>query len=202
VRYIANRSSGKQGHAIAAAAARAGAEVTLVSGPVAIPDPPGVRIVRVETARQMLAACQAALPADVAIFAAAVADWRSAEEADEKIKKVKGAAPKQLDLVENPDILKTLSQPGPRRPKLVIGFAAETQNLMANAKAKLAAKGCDWIVANDVSAPAGVMGGAANTVHLLTADGCEDWPKLSKDDVAARLVARIVQHWAKLKEGT
>jgi len=196
VRYIANHSSGKQGHAIAAAAARVGAEVTLVSGPVTIPDPPGVKIVRVETARQMLAACDAALPADIAIFAAAVADWRSAGEADEKIKKEKGAAPKQLDLVENPDILKTLSQPGPKRPKLVIGFAAETQHLMANAKAKLVAKGCDWIVANDVStAGGGVMGGAANTVHLLTADGIEDWPTLSKEDVAARLVARIARQF-------
>jgi len=195
LRYIANRSSGRQGHAIAAAAARAGAEVTLVTGPVAIPDPMGVTVLRVETARQMLAAAQAALPADIAIFTAAVADWRSAGEADEKIKKVEGAAPKQLELVENPDILKTLSQPGAKRPKLVIGFAAETQNLMANAKAKLAAKGCDWILANDVSAPSGVMGGAVNTVHLLTADGIEDWPTLSKDEVAARLMARVARQF-------
>ena len=195
LRYIANRSSGRQGHAIAAAAARAGAEVTLVTGPVAIPDPMGVTVLRVETARQMLAAAQAALPADIAIFTAAVADWRSAGEADEKIKKVEGAAPKQLELVENPDILKTLSQPGAKRPKLVIGFAAETQNLMANAKAKLAAKGCDWILANDVSAPSGVMGGAVNTVHLLTAHGIEDWPTLSKDEVAARLMARVARQF-------
>ena len=195
VRYIANRSSGKQGHAIAAAAARAGAEVTLVTGPVAIPDPAGVKIVRVETGRQMLSACEAALPADIAIFAAAVADWRSAGEANEKIKKVKGNAPKALDLIENPDILKTLSQPGAKRPRLIIGFAAETQNLLANAKAKLAAKGCDWIVANDVSAPTGVMGGTANTVHLLTALGIEDWPRLSKDEVATRLIARVAQQF-------
>jgi len=193
VRYIANRSSGRQGHAIAAAAARAGASVTLVSGPVAIPDPPGVAVVPVETARQMLAAAEAALPVDVAVFAAAVADWRSAGEAHEKIKKVKGTAPKSLDLVENPDILRALSQVGPKRPKLVIGFAAETQDLLANAKAKLAAKGCDWIVANDVSPAAGVMGGTANTVHLLSAAGTEDWPKLSKDEVAERLVNRIAK---------
>ena len=193
VRYIANRSSGRQGHAIAAAAARAGASVTLVSGPVAIPDPPGVAVVPVETARQMLAAAEAALPVDVAVFAAAVADWRSGGEAHEKIKKVKGTAPKSLDLVENPDILRALSQVGPKRPKLVIGFAAETQDLLANAKAKLAAKGCDWIVANDVSPAAGVMGGTANTVHLLSAAGTEDWPKLSKDEVAERLVNRIAK---------
>jgi len=194
VRYIANRSSGRQGHAIAAAAARAGADVTLVTGPVAIADPPGVKVVRVETARQMLAAAEAALPVHVAIFAAAVADWRSAADAPEKLKKVKGQPSQRLDLVENPDILRTLSQLGPSRPKLVIGFAAETQNVLANAKAKLAAKGCDWIVANDVSAAGGAMGGADNTVHLLTADGIEEWPKLHKDEVAKRLVERIAHH--------
>jgi phosphopantothenoylcysteine decarboxylase/phosphopantothenate--cysteine ligase len=139
----------------------------------------------------MLAAAEAALPVDVGVFAAAVADWRSAGEAHEKIKKIKGSSPKTLDLVENPDILRTLSQPGPKRPQLVIGFAAETQDLLANAKAKLAAKGCDWIVANDVSATGGVMGGTDNTVHLLTAGGIEDWPKLSKEAVAERLIASI-----------
>ena len=199
VRYLANRSSGKQGHAIAAAAARAGAVVTLISGPVAIPDPPGVTVVQVETARQMLAAAEAALPADVAIFAAAVADWRSAGEAGQKIKKLKGAAVPSLDLVENPDILRAISAPGPKRPKLVIGFAAETQDLIANAMAKLAAKGCDWIVANDVSPSGGVMGGAQNTVHLLTAEGVEGWPKLSKEDVAGRLVAKIAGHLLAMK---
>ena len=199
VRYIANRSSGKQGHAIAAAAARAGAEVTLISGPVTIPDPPSVRAVHVETATQMLAAVEAAMPVDIAICAAAVADWRSADAVQQKIKKAKGATAPALNLIENPDILRTLSQPGNNRPKLVIGFAAETQNLLANARTKLASKGCDWIVANDVSAAGGVMGGADNTVHLLTAAGIEDWPKLSKDEVAERLVARIAAHLAPAK---
>ena len=160
---------------------------------------PGVTVVRVETARQMLAAAEAALPADVGIFAAAVADWRSAGEAGEKIKKVRGAAAPNLALVENPDILRTLSQPGPKRPQLVIGFAAETEDLVANANAKLAAKGCDWIVANDVSAAGGVMGGAQNTVHVVTAMGIEDWPKLGKDEVAERLVAEIASHLAAAK---
>ena len=196
VRYIANRSSGKQGHAIAEAAARAGASVTLISGPVALPDPRGVTVVHVETARQMLAAAKSALPADIAICAAAVADWRPGGTADQKMKKVKGAPVPQLDLIENPDILRTLSAPGPHRPWLVIGFAAETQALLANAKAKLVGKGCDWIVANDVSAAAGGMGGAENTVHLLTADGAESWPKLSKDEVAERLMARVAQQLA------
>ena len=194
VRYIANRSSGRQGHAIAAAAARAGAHVTLVSGPVGIAAPPGVSVVRVETARDMLAAAEAALPVDVAVFAAAVADWRAAGEAGQKIKKVKGAAPAPLQLTENPDILRTLSQAGPRRPRLVVGFAAETENVLANAKVKLAAKGCDWIVANDVSPAGGVMGGRDNTIHLVTAESIEDWPKLSKDEVAERLVERMAVH--------
>ena len=202
VRYIANRSSGKQGHAIATAAARAGAEVTLISGPVAIADPPGVKVVHVETARQMLAAAEAALPADVAIFAAAVADWRTEGEAGEKIKKAKGAAVPSLTLVENPDILRTLSAAGPKRPKLVIGFAAETQDLLANAKAKLAAKGCDWIVANDVSATGGVMGGPHNTVHILTVEGIEDWPRLSKMEVAEKLIVRVSEHLASSKKGS
>ena len=191
VRYIANRSSGRQGHAIAEAAARAGAAVTLISGPVAIPDPNGITVIHVETAREMLAAATAALPADVAIFAAAVADWRSADTPKEKIKKTKGKPIPDLQLIENPDILRTLAAPGPSRPGLVIGFAAETQNVLANAKTKLASKGCDWIVANDVSAAAGVLGGANNTVHIVTAEGVESWPELSKDAVAVRLIAKV-----------
>ena len=191
VRYLANRSSGKQGHAIAAALASLGARVTLVSGPVAIADPPGVRVVRVETAAAMLAACQAALPATVAVCAAAVADWRMANPAAGKIKKVPGAAPPVLELVPNPDILATLCAPGPARPRLVIGFAAETAELRANAEAKRARKGCDWIVANDVSPESGIMGGDDNAVHLITAEGTEDWPRLPKPEVAARLAARI-----------
>ena len=191
VRYLANRSSGKQGHAIAAALASLGARVTLVSGPVAIADPPGVRVVRVETAAAMLAACQAALPATVAVCAAAVADWRMANPAAGKIKKVPGAAPPVLELVPNPDILATLCAPGPARPRLVIGFAAETAELRANAEAKRARKGCDWIVANDVSPETGIMGGDDNAVHLITAEGTEDWPRLPKPEVAARLAARI-----------
>jgi phosphopantothenoylcysteine decarboxylase / phosphopantothenate---cysteine ligase len=191
VRYIANRSSGRQGHAIAAALAELGARVTLVSGPVSVPDPVGVTITLVESAQQMLDACQLALPADVAIFAAAVADWRVAGAASGKIKKVPGAAPPALELVANPDILATLAQRGPRRPRLVIGFAAETDDLMANAQAKRERKNADWIVANDVSPATGIMGGEENVVHLITADGVEDWPRLAKRDVARRLAARI-----------
>ena len=188
VRYIANRSSGKQGHAIAAALARHGAATVLVSGPTSEPDPPGVRVVRVGTAREMLDACKAALPADVAVCAAAVADWR-AEEAPQKIKK-KGAPP-ALRLVENPDILATLSAAGNLRPRLVVGFAAETENLVENARAKRAKKGCDWILANDVSAVAGTFGGDRNTIHLVTEAGVEDWPPLEKREVAERLAERI-----------
>jgi phosphopantothenoylcysteine decarboxylase/phosphopantothenate--cysteine ligase len=191
VRYIANRSSGKQGHAIAAAAAAAGAKVTLVSGPVSVPDPPGVRTVHVESARDMLAAVDKALPADVAIFAAAVADWRVTNAERQKIKKAPGARVPALSLIENPDILSTVAQRGKARPKLVIGFAAETQNVAANAKAKLAAKGCDWIVANDVSPHTGIMGGDRNTVILVTRDATESWPPQSKDAVARHLIARI-----------
>jgi phosphopantothenoylcysteine decarboxylase/phosphopantothenate--cysteine ligase len=192
VRYIANRSSGKQGHAIAAAAAAAGAEVVLISGPVNVPDPAGVRIVKVETAREMLEAVTAAMPADCAIFAAAVADWRMQDAHGEKIKKAKDATP-ALALVENPDILATIAQRKSGRPQLVIGFAAETQNVVENAKDKLRRKGCDVIVANDVSAESGVMGGDINTVHLVTADGVESWPPQSKDEVARALVARIAR---------
>jgi phosphopantothenoylcysteine decarboxylase/phosphopantothenate--cysteine ligase len=191
VRYIANRSSGRQGHAIAAALAALGARVTLVSGPVAVPDPGGVTVRRVESAQQMLEACQAALPADVAIFAAAVADWRVAGAATGKIKKLPGAAPPALELVANPDILATIAQAGPLRPRLVVGFAAETDDLMANAQAKRKRKNADWIVANDVSPATGIMGGEDNVVHLITADGVEDWPRLAKQEVARRLAARV-----------
>lgn len=188
VRYIANRSSGRQGHGIAAACAALGARVTLVSGPVAIPDPPGVRVVRVETAREMLAACEAALPADAAICAAAVADWRVARAAGQKLKKQPGADAPTLEMALNPDILATLSTHA-ARPRLVVGFAAETERVVEHAQAKLARKGCDWVVANDVSGD--VMGGAENAVHIVTAAGVEDWPRLPKEEVAARLAARV-----------
>ncbi|WP_260987573.1 phosphopantothenate--cysteine ligase family flavoprotein [Roseomonas gilardii] len=190
VRYLANRSSGRQGHAIAAALAALGARVTLVSGPVTLPDPPGVAMAHVESAREMLAACEAALPVDAAVCAAAVADWRVAEISGGKIKKREGSAPPELRLVPNPDILATLSHHA-RRPGLVVGFAAETDDLLANAQAKLARKGCDWIVANDVSGD--VMGGAENRVHLVTRDGIEDWPRLPKEEVARRLAARVAE---------
>jgi len=190
VRYIANRSSGKQGHAIAEAAAAAGADVTLISGPVTVPDPPGVRVVKVESARDMLRAVEAALPADVAIFAAAVADWRTAINSREKIKK-SGKETPALALVENPDILATIARRKSGRPKIVIGFAAETEHVVENAKAKLARKGCDWILANDVSPETGIMGGDSNTIHLVTRGGVEHWPPQSKNDVAAVLIERI-----------
>jgi phosphopantothenoylcysteine decarboxylase/phosphopantothenate--cysteine ligase len=191
VRYIANRSSGKQGHAIAAAAARAGAEVSLISGPVNLPDPLGVTVIHVESAREMLQAAEHALPADVAIFAAAVADWRVAQAGAQKIKKKAGHATPELALVENPDILSIVAHRKAQRPKLVIGFAAETENVAANAKAKLASKGCDWILANDVSPQTGIMGGDSNTIQLVTAQGIETWPPQSKEAVAAMLIARI-----------
>ena len=193
VRYIANRSSGKQGHAIAAAAARAGAEVMLVSGPVNIPNPPGVTVVKVESARDMLEAVEAALPADVAIFAAAVADWRVANPGEHKIKKTAGKTTHELSLIENPDILSTIAHLKQGRPCLVIGFAAETQNVATNAKTKLTVKGCDWILANDVSPPTGIMGGDRNTIQLVTASGTEPWPPQSKEDVAATLIDRIAK---------
>jgi phosphopantothenoylcysteine decarboxylase / phosphopantothenate---cysteine ligase len=196
VRYIANRSSGKQGFAIAAAAEAAGADVTLISGPVDLDDPAGVSVKRVESAREMLHRVEASLPADIAIFAAAVADWRVANAGEQKLKKTSAGMP-QLQLVENPDILATISRLKDRRPSLVIGFAAETEKLIDNAKAKLARKGCDWIVANDVSPATGVMGGDRNTVHLLTRDGADikvdSWPVMSKEDVAAALVAQIAK---------
>ena len=189
VRYIANRSSGRQGHAIAAALARLGADCVLVSGPTNEPDPPGVKVVRIETAREMLAACEAELPADIAVCAAAVADWR-AEAAPSKLKK-KAGAPPALKLVENPDILATLAKAGNRRPKLVIGFAAETENVVANAQTKRAKKGCDWVLANDVSPASGVFGGESNTIHLVDESGVEDWPVMAKRDVGDRLARRI-----------
>jgi phosphopantothenoylcysteine decarboxylase/phosphopantothenate--cysteine ligase len=195
VRYIANRSSGRQGHAIAAALARLGADCVLVSGPTNEPDPPGVKVVHIETAREMLAACEAALPADIAVCAAAVADWR-AEAAGSKLKKKAGTVP-ALKLVENPDILATLSKAGNRRPKLVIGFAAETENVVANAQEKRVKKGCDWILANDVSPASGVFGGESNTIHLVDERGVEDWPAMSKRDVGDRLARRIAAFFAK-----
>lgn len=190
VRYIANRSTGKQGHAIAAAAARAGADVTLVSGPVALPNPPGVRVIRVETAREMLAAVEQALPVDCGIFCAAVADWRVASEGGQKFKKEAGQLP-NLSLTENPDILATVSRMGDKRPELVIGFAAETEKVIPHAQSKLARKGCDWIVANDVSEAGGAMGGDTNAVHIVTKDGVEDWPKMGKHHVATKLIERV-----------
>ncbi len=189
VRYIANRSSGQQGHAIAAALVDIGARVTLVSGPVALADPAGAIVHRVETAAQMLQACQEALPADVAICAAAVADWRVAEASGQKLKKEAGAAP-SLTLIPNPDILAILSA-GSMRPRLVIGFAAETERVVDYAQSKRLRKGCDWIVANDVSPSTGIMGGKTNEVHLVTGTGVEDWPRMAKTDVAARLAERI-----------
>jgi phosphopantothenoylcysteine decarboxylase/phosphopantothenate--cysteine ligase len=192
VRYLANRSSGRQGHAIAEAAARAGAIVTLVSGPVTIADPPRVTVVRVETAREMLTAVEAALPADIAIFAAAVADWRPEHEAGTKKIKKDGSGPVPLPLAENPDILATIARMPSGRPPLVVGFAAETDAVLDHARAKIARKGCDLIVANDVSAEGGVMGGIDNAVHLIRRDGAvESWPRLGKDEVARRLVLHL-----------
>jgi phosphopantothenoylcysteine decarboxylase / phosphopantothenate---cysteine ligase len=197
VRYIANRSSGKQGHAIATAAAAAGAEVTLISGPVTLPDPANVKTVRVETAREMLQAVERALPVDVAIFAAAVADWRVANAGAQKIKKKSGQTTPDLSLVENPDILATVAKRKTQRPRLVIGFAAETENVPGNAKAKLTSKGCDWILANDVSPQTGIMGGDRNTIQLVTAEGVEPWPPQTKQDVATMLIARIAAEFEK-----
>jgi len=197
VRFIGNRSSGRQGHAIAAALARRGATTVLVSGPTGEPDPAGVEVRRIESAEEMLAACRAALPADIAVCAAAVADWRPAATAAQKIKK--GAdEPPPIALVQNPDILATLAAPGNARPRIVVGFAAETEDLIANARRKLAAKGCDLIVANDVSAASGTFGGQDNTVHLVAADGVESWPRLSKQEVAERLADTIQRRLAAL----
>ena len=189
VRFIANRSSGKQGHAIAEAFASMGADTVLVTGPSAEADPPGVAVVRIESAAEMLEACRAALPRDVAVCAAAVADWRPVAIQGQKIKR--NGAPPAIALVENPDILARLSAAGNERPGLVIGFAAETQSVIENAVAKRARKGCDWIVANHVGAGTATFGGDHNQVHLVTAAGVESWPLMSKREVAARLVARI-----------
>jgi phosphopantothenoylcysteine decarboxylase/phosphopantothenate--cysteine ligase len=193
VRFIGNRSSGLQGFAIARAAAEAGARVTLVAGPVSLPDPPGVRRVNVQTAREMLAAVEAALPADAAIMVAAVADWRAADSAEQKIKKDGSGTAPTLTLLENPDILATLAEHA-QRPRLLVGFAAETNDVLDHAVAKRARKGADWIVANDVSIGsdgAGVMGGADNSVHLVTATGVESWPRMPKAAVARHLIERI-----------
>lgn len=189
VRVMANRSSGQQGQAIASALAAAGATVTLVSGPVSLPQPPGVRVVRVQTADEMLAASQAALPVDIAVFAAAVADWKPKTSAPEKLKKVAGQDELSMSFIKNPDILATLAN-AEDRPGLVIGFAAETDNVVENAKAKLTRKNADLILANDVSEGA-VFGERTNTITLVSAHGAEDWPELSKDQVAARLVQKI-----------
>ena len=201
VRYIANRSSGKQGHAIAGALARLGADVRLVSGPVTIPDPEGVDVIHVETAQQMKEAVEAALPADAGVFVAAVADWRTDGEAGQKIKKEEGKGPPALQMVENPDILAGTGH-HPQRPGLVVGFAAETQNVVENARRKLAKKGADIIVANDVSHdsginPSGVMGGDRNVVRIVSPDGVEEWPEMGKDDVARRLATLIAERLAR-----
>ena len=193
VRYISNHSSGKQGHAIAAALAGLGAETVLVAGPTQEPPPAGVRLVPVETAAEMLAACEAALPADVAVMAAAVADWRVESAAAHKLKK-DGGGPPTLRLVENPDVLATIARRANNRPALVVGFAAETDDIVANASAKRARKGCDWILANDVSPGSGTFGGDSNTIHLVDAEGVEDWPVMTKREVAVRLVGRIADH--------
>jgi phosphopantothenoylcysteine decarboxylase/phosphopantothenate--cysteine ligase len=193
VRYISNHSSGKQGHAIAAALAALGAETVLVSGPTQEPAPPGVRLVPVETAVEMLGACEAALPLDVAVMAAAVADWRVETAGQHKLKK-DGGGPPMLRLTENPDILASIAQRGNDRPALVIGFAAETDDVVANARRKRLRKHCDWILANDVSPGSGTFGGDRNTIHLVDADGIENWPIMTKREVAARLAERIAQY--------
>ncbi|MBM3512331.1 MAG: bifunctional phosphopantothenoylcysteine decarboxylase/phosphopantothenate--cysteine ligase CoaBC [Alphaproteobacteria bacterium] len=192
VRYIANRSSGKQGHAIAAALSALGADVVLVSGPTQLPDPDGVKVVHIETAAQMLKACKEALPRDIAVCAAAVGDWHVAGAGKKKLKRDRG--PPALQLASNPDILATLAKAGGGRPGLVVGFAAETEDVITNGKAKRDAKGCDWIIANDVSAGSGTFGGDNNTVHLITREGVEDWPTLKKSAVAERLAERIAAY--------
>jgi phosphopantothenoylcysteine decarboxylase/phosphopantothenate--cysteine ligase len=195
VRYLSNHSSGKQGHAIAAALAALGADTVLISGPTREPTPSGVRLVAVETARQMLKASEAALPVDVAVMAAAVSDWRVETEADQKLKK-DGKGPPLLRLVENPDILATIAARRNDRPALVVGFAAETENVVGNALEKRRRKGCDWILANDVSPGTGTFGGDSNTIHLVNGDTVEDWPAMTKTEVAARLADRIASWMA------
>jgi phosphopantothenoylcysteine decarboxylase/phosphopantothenate--cysteine ligase len=191
VRYIANRSSGAQGTAIGAALAQRGARVTFVTGPAVVPPPEGVEVVRVETAGEMLEAVRRALPADAAVMAAAVADWRAAAASEQKLKK--GTAAPMLELVQNPDILATVSGLTKGRPRLVVGFAAETEEVLAHARAKRLRKGCDWILANDVSPGTGIMGGKENAVTLITAEGEEAWERMGKDAVAARLADRMAQ---------
>jgi len=191
VRYIANRSSGAQGTAIAAALRDLGARVSFVTGPATVPPPAGVEVVAVETAAEMLAAVEAALPAEAAVFAAAVADWRVANASASKMKKDGSGKAPALEFAENPDILATVARMGAGRPRLVVGFAAETDDVVAHARVKRARKGCDWIVANDVRPATGIMGGGENAVTLITEDGAEDWPRLPKDEVARRLAARI-----------
>jgi phosphopantothenoylcysteine decarboxylase/phosphopantothenate--cysteine ligase len=194
VRYIANRSSGKQGHAIAAALAALGATVTLVTGPVTLPDPPGIKTIHIETAAEMFSAVQSALPADIAVCAAAVGDWRAATPSDQKLKKT-GTAETTLNLTENPDILASISAPGPNRPRLVIGFAAETENLAEYAAQKRLRKACDWIVANNVGGT-GIMGGDHNKILLITAAGTDSWPEMDKRSLAAKLAAQIAQNFS------
>ncbi|MEM1198047.1 MAG: bifunctional phosphopantothenoylcysteine decarboxylase/phosphopantothenate--cysteine ligase CoaBC [Pseudomonadota bacterium] len=196
VRYIANRSSGKQGYAIGAEAARLGARVIIISGPTRLMPPPGAEVIPVETAEEMLQAVKDELPVDVGIFAAAVADWRTASQADQKMKKDGSGKIPSLELTENPDILATIAKSKKDRPGLVIGFAAETENVIENAQKKLEKKGCDWVVANDVSPDTGVMGGDENTVHLVTSNGVEDWPLMDKSEVAARLMERVCDELA------
>jgi phosphopantothenoylcysteine decarboxylase/phosphopantothenate--cysteine ligase len=200
VRYVANRSSGHQGHAIAAAARQLGARVTLVSGPTREPDPPGVDTLHIETADQMMAAVECALPADIAVCAAAVADWKSQAIEPEKMKKQSGQETLTLTLERNRDILAALSQDSSRRPRLVIGFAAETERIVEHATRKRQAKGCDWIVANDVSSQTGIMGGSTNTVHVITAAGAEAWPSMAKTQVADKLMRRAARHMADLAQ--
>ena len=192
VRYITNHSSGKQGHAIAIALAQMGAITTLVTGPTCLPDPSGVKVIHVKTALDMQAACRTALPADIAVCAAAVTDWRVETTAKQKLKKNQDDIA-HLEMIENPDILKSLSNLKRERPNLVIGFAAETEKVLANAKAKISGKGCDWIIANDVSPSKGTFAGDTNTIHLVTANGVEEWPKLSKEEVGLRLASRIAE---------
>ncbi len=192
VRYIANRSSGRQGHAIAAALSRLGAATTLVSGPTRLDEPPGVAVVSVESAREMLDACTAALPVDVAICAAAVSDWRAKAARKQKLKK-NGGAPPKLELTTNPDILASLAAPSNQRPRLVIGFAAETEKVVDHATAKRAAKGCDWILANDVAPGTGTFGGSDNAIHLIDEAGVEAWPRMTKQEVAEKLALRIAE---------
>ena len=197
VRFLANRSSGKQGYSIAAAAQGLGARVTMISGPVNLKDPPGVDVIRVETAAQMMSAVEKSLPADIAIFAAAVADWHVAGAAQQKLKKGAKKSPPKLELVENPDILRSIAALKKKRPSLVIGFAAETENVIEHAKTKRVSKGADWIVASDVSLEHGVMGGDRNTVHLVTEAGVESWPEMTKTDVANLLMTRAAETIAK-----